>query len=64
MPGSLGRVSGRAWTPKGFVEVSITGKAGRRQIRAVLPEGMPYKLDRRHLAKEDEVEVVGWRGGI
>jgi hypothetical protein len=59
MPGSLGRVSGRAWTPKGFVEVSIAGKAGRREVRAVLPEGMPYKLDRRHLDKADEVEVVG-----
>jgi len=64
MPGSLGQVSGRAWTPKGFVEVSIQRKAGRREIRAVLPEGLPYRLDRRHLAKEDEVEVVGGRGGI
>jgi hypothetical protein len=38
---------------------SITGKAGRREVRAVLPEGMPYKLDRRHLDKADEVEVAG-----
>jgi len=61
MPGSLGQVSGRVWTPKGFVEVSIQKKADRRQVRAVLPEGMAYKLDRRHLAKEDEVEVTGGR---
>jgi hypothetical protein len=59
MPGSLGRVSGRAWTPKGFVEVSIQKRAGRREVRAVLPEGVPYRLDRRHLDKADVVEVSG-----
>ncbi|MBE3097953.1 MAG: alpha-L-rhamnosidase N-terminal domain-containing protein [Planctomycetes bacterium] len=59
MPGSLGQVSGRAWTPKGFVEVSIQKKGGRREIRAVIPESMSYRLDRRHLDKADEVEVVG-----
>jgi len=63
MPGSVGQISGRVWTPKGFVEVSIEKKAGRREVRAVLPAGMVYKLDRRRLAKEDEVEVVGGRQG-
>jgi hypothetical protein len=61
MPGSIERISGRVWTPRGFVEVSIQEKAGHREVRAVLPEGMAYKLDRRHLAKEDEVEVTGGR---
>jgi hypothetical protein len=61
MPGSVGRISGRVWTPRGFVEVSIQEKAGHREVRAVLPEGMAYKLDRRRLAKEDEVEVAGGR---
>ena len=61
MPGSVEQISGSIWTPKGFVEVSILKKAAHREIRAVLPEGMAYNLDRRHLAKEDEVEVVGGR---
>ena len=61
MPGSVGRICGRIWTPKGFVEVSIQEKAGHREVRAVVPDGMAYKLDRRHLAKEDEVEVTGGR---
>ena len=61
MPGSVGQIGGRVWTPKGFVEVSIQKKAGRREVRAALPEGMAYKLDRRHLAKGDEVEVTGGR---
>jgi hypothetical protein len=61
MPGSVEQISGRIWTPKGFVEVSIRGRTAHREVRATLPEGMPYKLDRRHLAKEDEVEVVGGR---
>jgi len=63
MPGSVGRISGRVWTPRGFVEVSIQKKGSRREVRAVLPAGMVYKLDRRRLDKQDEVEVVGGRQG-
>ena len=61
MPGSVEQISGRVWTPKGFVEVAIETNDGRRHVRAVLPEGMAYRLDRRHLAKDDEVEVTGGR---
>ncbi|MBM4017901.1 MAG: hypothetical protein FJ288_06150 [Planctomycetes bacterium] len=61
MPAGLDGLSGRAWTPRGFVEVSIRRRGGRHEIRAALPEGMPYRLDRRHLAKDDVVEVVGGR---
>lgn len=59
MPGGLSQISGRVWTPKGPVEVSI-GRDGRgREIRFALPDGMPYRLDRRHLADEDQVAVTG-----
>jgi len=59
MPGRLADASGRAWTPKGPVDVSIARTRRRRTVRATLPQGMPYRLDRRHLAASDEVEVVG-----
>jgi hypothetical protein len=59
MPGGLASASGRAWTPKGPVDVSIARTRRRRTVRATLPQGMPYRLDRRHLAASDEVEVVG-----
>ncbi|KPK43446.1 MAG: hypothetical protein AMK72_13300 [Planctomycetes bacterium SM23_25] len=59
MPGDLRRISGRAWTPQGPVEIAIEPARGRRKIRAVLPDGLSYRLDRRHLDPDDEVEVVG-----
>jgi len=59
MPGDLRRISGRVWTPKGPVEVAIEPARGRRRIRAVLPDGLRYRLDRRHLDPDDEVEVAG-----
>ncbi len=59
MPGNLRRASGRAWTPKGPVEVAIEPARGRRRIRAVLPDGLPYRLDRRHLNPGDEIEIIG-----
>ena len=64
MPGDLRRVSGRVWTPKGVVEVSVAPARRRRRIRAVLPADMPYRLDRRHLADDDEVEILGGRPAV
>jgi hypothetical protein len=58
MPGGLRKVSGGVWTPKGLVEVSMRTVRGRRRVRYRLPEGMPWQLDRSHLAEQDEVEVV------
>jgi hypothetical protein len=61
MPDELTAISGRAWTPKGPVEVSI-GRDGRgRQIRITVPEKISYRLDRRHLTEDDTVEVTGGR---
>jgi len=59
MPGDLKDIRGRVWTPHGPVEVAIRSRAGRREVRAAVPEGMPYRLDRRHLAADDAVEVAG-----
>ncbi|MGB2795752.1 MAG: alpha-L-rhamnosidase N-terminal domain-containing protein [Phycisphaerae bacterium] len=59
MPGGLVRVSGSVWTPKGRVRVAIGASRGRRQVRVEVPEGMRYRLDRRHLEKSDEVQIVG-----
>jgi hypothetical protein len=39
--------------------VAIAGKPRRRKVRVTVPEGMPYRLDRRHLAVEDEVVITG-----
>jgi hypothetical protein len=67
MPGNVGPISGTLWTPKGMVGVSIgrdpsaslrAGGRGRK-IRATFPQDMPYRLDRRHLADDDRVEVLG-----
>ena len=59
MPGTLRHISGRVWTPKGPVEVAIEPARGRRTIRVRLPDGLPYRLDRRRLDSGDEVEVIG-----
>jgi len=59
MPADLKAVGGRVWTPKGWVEVQVATRAGRRTIRATLPDGLAYRLDRRYLADADEVEVSG-----
>ncbi|MBL7140211.1 MAG: family 78 glycoside hydrolase catalytic domain [Planctomycetes bacterium] len=59
MPADLKTVGGRVWTPKGWVEVRVATRAGKRTVRASLPEGLAYRLDRRHLAEDDEVEVTG-----
>ncbi|MBE3069709.1 MAG: hypothetical protein IMZ66_05685, partial [Planctomycetes bacterium] len=61
MPGDLKRICGRAWTPRGPVEVAIRPARGRRKILATLPADLPYRLDRRHLAEGDEVQVSGGR---
>jgi hypothetical protein len=60
-PGDLRGVSGRIWTPRGTVEVSIEPRGRHRVVRAALPADMPYRLDRRGLAPEDDVEVTGGR---
>jgi len=57
MPAALKHVEGRVWTPKGWVEVSIRSTRKRRTVRATLPEGLAWRLDRTHL-EEDEVEVT------
>ena len=59
MPGRLVKVSGSVWTPKGRVRVAIRASRGCRQVRVEVPEGMRYRLDRRHLEKSDEVRIVG-----
>jgi len=59
MPADLKAVSGRVWTPKGWVEVRVSARGRTRKVRATLPEGLAYRLDRRHLADDDEVEVSG-----
>jgi hypothetical protein len=59
MPGRLVRMSGSVWTPKGRVRVAIGASRGRRRVRVEVPEGMRYRLDRRHLEKGDEVQIVG-----
>ncbi|MBE3123748.1 MAG: hypothetical protein IMZ65_03005, partial [Planctomycetes bacterium] len=59
MPGELKHVSGRVWTPKGPVEVSIRKAGEHREIQAAVPEGMPYRLVRDHLEVEDVVEIRG-----
>jgi len=59
MPGDLTNLSGRAWTPKGPVEVAIGRNNRGRKIRILVPGEMPYRLDRRHLSADDEVEVSG-----
>ena len=59
MPGSLVRVSGSVWTLKGRVRVAIRVSRGQRRVRVEVPEGMRYRLDRRHLGGGDEVQVVG-----
>jgi hypothetical protein len=59
MPGDLADIRGRVWTPRGPVDVAIAGKPRRRKVRVTVPEGMPYRLDRRHLAVEDEVVITG-----
>jgi hypothetical protein len=59
MPGDLTNLSGRAWTPKGPVEVAIGRDDRGRRIRITVPGEMPYRLDRRHLSPDDEVEVSG-----
>ena len=59
MPGDVRQLSGRVWTPKGEVEVSIRRRAGRREITAVLPAGLRYRLDLRHLNAADAVRITG-----
>jgi len=59
MPADLRRISGRVWTPEGPVEVVVEPARGRRRIRAVVPDGLSYRLDRTHLDPDDEVEVIG-----
>ncbi len=59
MPADLKQVEGRLWTPKGWVEVAVRATKTRRTVRATLPEGLPYRLDRTHLDETDEVEVKG-----
>ena len=61
MPGDLKNIRGRVWTPKGPVQVSIRRSGPRRKVLAILPEGMPYRLDRRRLDDRDEVEIRGGR---
>ena len=61
MPADLKRISGRLWTPKGPVEVAIRRGQARREVRVIVPEGLAYRLDRRHLDKRDDVVVVGGR---
>jgi len=41
------------------VRVAIGSSRGRRRVRVEAPEGMRYRLDRRHLEKSDEVQIVG-----
>ena len=59
MPADLRRISGRVWTPEGPVEVAIGPARGHRIIRAVVPDGLAYRLDRQHLDPDDDVEVTG-----
>jgi len=59
MPADLKRIEGRVWTPKGWVQVAIRATKKRRTVRATLPEGLAYRLDRTHLDAGDEVEVAG-----
>ena len=59
MPDEVTALRGSVWTPKGPVEVSIGRDDRGRQIRIAVPEKMPYRLDRRHLAEDDTVEVAG-----
>ncbi len=61
MPADLKHIGGRVWTPKGWVEVTIRSAAGRRRVRAALPEALPYRLDRTHLQESDEVAITGGR---
>jgi alpha-L-rhamnosidase len=63
MPGDLDCAKGRAWTPRGPVDVDITSEGRRRTIRITIPEGLNYRLDRRYLADGDVVEVVGGKSG-
>ncbi|MFO8014394.1 MAG: hypothetical protein R6X20_13940, partial [Phycisphaerae bacterium] len=59
MPAELKQVEGRVCTPKGWVEVAVRATKTRRTVRATLPEGLPYRLDRTYLDETDEVEVTG-----
>jgi len=61
MPADLKRIAGRVWTPKGPVEIAIRRRPSRREVRVVVPEGIAYRLDRRHLDKRDDVVIVGGR---
>jgi hypothetical protein len=59
MPNDIARIRGRVWTPVGPVEVAI-GRDGRgRKVRIAVPKKMSYRLDRRRLGPEDEVEISG-----
>jgi len=59
MPADLKTVSGRVWTPKGWVTVAIRSTKKGRTVRATLPDGLAYRLDRGHLDEADSVEVTG-----
>jgi hypothetical protein len=59
MPADLKQVEGRVWTPKGWVEVTMRATKKRRTVRATLPPGLPYRLDRTYLDEADEVDVQG-----
>ncbi|MCX5673043.1 MAG: hypothetical protein NTU94_17145, partial [Planctomycetota bacterium] len=59
MPDDIRNLSGRVWTPKGPVEVSIGHDGHGRMVRISVPAEMSYRLDRRHLADDDQIEVQG-----
>jgi alpha-L-rhamnosidase len=59
MPGDIRKISGRVWTPKGPVEVSIGPNDRGRHISITVPGDATYRLDRSRLEDADEVEVTG-----
>jgi len=59
MPGDLDRAKGRAWTPRGPVDVEIEGDGRGRMIRFTVPEELTYRLDRQRLAEGDKVVITG-----
>jgi len=59
MPGSLKKARGGVWTPKGLVRASIRTVRGTRKVRYDVPEGLQYRVDARHLAEGDGIEVAG-----